>query len=133
MLLAIDIGNTNIVVGFVKDRTILRKARMATDPIKTSDQYWIELKNIFGLFEFSPDDIEGIIISSVVPPVMNSCRTAVKKMTGLDPIIVGPGMKTGVNILLDNPLCCKCGGNGSDHHPADCFRLELLQAALGNC
>ena len=103
MLLAIDIGNTNIVVGFVKNGQILRKARMATDPIKTSDQYWIELKNIFGLFEFTSDQIEGIIISSVVPPVLNSCRTAVKKMTGLDPIVVGPGMKTGVNILLDNP------------------------------
>lgn len=103
MLLAIDIGNSNVVVGFVENGTILRKARIATDTVKTSDQYWMELKNIFGLFEISTEQIEGVIISSVVPPVLNSCRTAVKKMTGLDPMVVGPGMKTGVNVLLDNP------------------------------
>lgn len=103
MLLAIDIGNSNIVVGFVEEGRILRKARMATDLIKTSDQYWIELKGILGLFEITTDQIEGVIISSVVPPVLNSCRTAVKKLTGLEPMVVGPGMKTGVNILLDNP------------------------------
>ncbi len=103
MLLAIDIGNTNVVVGFVEDKTIVRKARMATDPIKTSDQYWIELKNILDLFEISKESIEGVIISSVVPPVLNSCRTAVMKLTGIEPMVVGPGMKTGVNILLDNP------------------------------
>lgn len=103
MLLAIDIGNTNVVAGFVEDGTILRKARMATDVIKTSDQYWIELKNIFDLFEIPVGSVEGVIISSVVPPVLNSCRTAVKKLCGLDPLVVGPGMKTGVNILLDNP------------------------------
>jgi len=103
MLLAIDIGNSNVVVGFVEDGTILRKARIATDTVKTSDQYWMELKNILGLFEISTDQIEGVIISSVVPPVLNSCRTAVKKLTGLDPMVVGPGMKTGVNVLLDNP------------------------------
>ena len=103
MLLAIDIGNTNVVIGFVKDGKILRMARMATDTIRTSDQYWMELKNFFDLFEISPNEIEGVIISSVVPPVLNSCRTAVWKMTGIDPMVVGPGMKTGVNILLDNP------------------------------
>lgn len=103
MLLAIDIGNSNIVVGFVDGGKIICKARMATDIIKTSDQYWIELKGIFGLFEIAPEQIDGVIISSVVPPVFNSCLTAVKKMTGLEPLVVGPGMKTGVNILLDNP------------------------------
>jgi len=103
MLLAIDIGNSNVVVGFVENGNILRKARIATDTVKTSDQYWMELKNILGLFEISTEQIEGVIISSVVPPVLNSCRTAVKKLTGLEPMVVGPGMKTGVNVLLDNP------------------------------
>ncbi len=103
MLLAIDIGNSNVVVGFVEDGVILRKARIATDTVKTSDQYWMELKNILGLFEIPTNEIEGVIISSVVPPVLNSCRTAVKKLTGLEPMVVGPGMKTGVNVLLDNP------------------------------
>jgi len=104
MLLAIDIGNSNVVVGFVQDHTILRKARIATDTVKTSDQYWMELKNILGLFDIRTEQIEGVIISSVVPPVLNSCRTAVMKLTGLEPMVVGPGMKTGVNVLLDNPV-----------------------------
>lgn len=103
MLLAIDIGNSNVVVGFVKDRQIVGKARMATDVIKTSDQYWMELKSILDLFKIPVEEIEGVIISSVVPPVLNSCRTAVKKLAGLEPMVVGPGVKTGVNILTDNP------------------------------
>lgn len=103
MLLTIDIGNSNVVIGFVDEGKIQRKARIATDSVKTSDQYWMELKNILGLFEISTEQIEGVIISSVVPPVLNSCRTAVKKLTGLEPMVVGPGMKTGVNVLLDNP------------------------------
>ena len=103
MLLAIDIGNSNVVVGFVENRKILRKARLATDVIKTSDQYWIELKNIFDLFEIASSAIEGAILSSVVPPVLNSCRTAVRKLLGIEPLVIGPGMKTGLNILTDNP------------------------------
>lgn len=103
MLLAIDIGNSNVVIGFVENGEILRKARIATDTVRTSDQYWIDLKNILDLFEIPTSKIENVIISSVVPPVLNSCRTAVKKLTGLEPMVVGPGMKTGVNVLLDNP------------------------------
>lgn len=103
MLMAIDIGNSNVVIGVVEGETILRKARLATDTTKTSDQYWIELHNLLTMFEVSVEQIEGVIISSVVPQVLNSCRTAVKKLTGLEPMVVGPGIKTGLNILLDNP------------------------------
>ena len=103
MLLAIDIGNSNIVVGMVEDGKILHKARLATDRIKTSDQYWVELKNALGLFDVSPNSVEAAIISSVVPPVFNSMRSAVLKMTGVEPMVVGPGMKTGLNILADHP------------------------------
>lgn len=103
MILAIDIGNSNIVVGFFEKDTIIAKARMATDSIKTSDQYWMELDGIFSLFHINKKEIDGVIISSVVPPVLNSCRTAVKKMLAIDPLIVGPGIKTGLNIRTDNP------------------------------
>lgn len=103
MLLAIDIGNSNVVIGLVRGTEIYRKARVATDTTKTSDQYWIELKNVLNLFETEVSEIEGVIISSVVPQVLNSCRTAIQKLTGLEPMVVGPGMKTGINILLDNP------------------------------
>ena len=103
MILAIDIGNTNIVLGCMEGQTILVEARMATDLLKTSDQYCVELKNLLKLYEIDLTAIDGVIISSVVPPVLNSCRTAVRKLTGKMPMIVGPGIKTGLNIQMENP------------------------------
>lgn len=103
MILAIDIGNTNIVLGCLEGREILKEARMATDILKTSDQYCAELFGMLNLLEVDRKSIEGTIISSVVPPVPNSFRTAIIKLTGKKPLVVGPGIKTGINILLDNP------------------------------
>lgn len=103
MILAIDIGNTNIVLGCLEDSKILFEARMATDLVKTSDQYCAELKTMLSLFEVETQKIEGCIISSVVPPVLNSFRTAIRKLTGKQPLVVGPGIKTGLNIRMDNP------------------------------
>lgn len=103
MILAIDIGNSNIVLGCIEGKEILKEARIATDVIKTSDQYCVELKNILDLMEIDTSKIEGTIISSVVPPVLNSFKTAIRKLTGRVPLVVGPGIKTGLNILLDNP------------------------------
>lgn len=103
MILAIDIGNTNIVLGCMEHERILVEARMATDLLKTSDQYCVELKNLLSLYDVDPASIEGVIISSVVPPVLNSCKTAVRKLTGKLPVIVGPGLKTGLNIQMENP------------------------------
>ena len=103
MILAVDIGNTNIVLGCIENDEILFEARMATDLIKTSDQYCAELKTMLSLFEVTPEKIDGSIVSSVVPPVMNSLKTAIRKLTGKSCLIVGPGIKTGLNILLDNP------------------------------
>ena len=103
MLLAIDIGNTNIVIGGIKDDQIVFEARIATDHIKTSDQYGVEIKNILSLFEVQPCEVEDCIISSVVPPVFNSVQTGVMKVIGKSPMVVGPGIKTGLNILMDTP------------------------------
>ena len=103
MILAIDVGNTNIVLGCIDGKKIIREARMATDTLKTSDQYCVELKGILDLLEINIRGIEGVIISSVVPPVLNSFKTAILKLTGISPLVVGPGIKTGLNILLDNP------------------------------
>lgn len=103
MILAIDIGNTNIVLGGIEGTKIVKEARMATDLIKTSDQYCAELKAMLDLLEIDQRAIEGAIISSVVPPVLNSFKTAIIKLTGKLPLVVGPGIKTGLNILLDNP------------------------------
>ena len=103
MLLAIDIGNTNIVIGGIRDDQILFEARIATERVKTSDQYGAEIKNMLALFDVSPEDIDDCIISSVVPPVFNSVHTGVVKVTGKQPMVVGPGIKTGLNIHMDTP------------------------------
>ena len=103
MLLAIDIGNSNIVIGCMQDGTILNEIRIATDLIKTSDQYCMDLKNALSLYDIPRESIEGVIVSSVVPPLLNSFRTAVMKLTGKKPMVVGPGIRTGLNIQIDNP------------------------------
>ena len=103
MLLAIDIGNTNIVLGGIRDGEIIFEARIATDHIKTSDQYGVEIKNMLSLFEVRPEDIRDCIISSVVPPVFNSVHTGMLKVIGRPPLVVGPGIRTGLNIQMDNP------------------------------
>lgn len=103
MLLAIDIGNTNIVLGCIKDDEILFKARIATDRTRTSDQYGVEIKNMLEAFGISRDDIDDCIIASVVPPVFNSVQTGVLKVIGKQPMVVGPGLKTGLNIHVDIP------------------------------
>lgn len=103
MLLAIDIGNTNIVIGGIKDNQIVFEARIATDRSKTSDQYAVDIKDILSLFDVKAENIQDCIISSVVPPVFNSVRTGILKVTGKSPMVVGPGLKTGLKIHMDNP------------------------------
>ena len=103
MLLAIDIGNTNIVIGGIREGEILFEARIATDHLKTSDQYAVDIRNILKLFEVDLHKVQDSIISSVVPPVFNSVCTAIIKLTRRQPIVVGPGIKTGLDIRMDNP------------------------------
>ena len=103
MLLAIDIGNTNILIGGIRDDKIMFKARIATDRTRTSDQYGVEIKNMIEALGFRISDISNCIISSVVPPVFNSVRTGVIKIIGKQPMVVGPGLKTGLNIHVDVP------------------------------
>ena len=103
MLLAIDIGNTNITIGGIREDAIVFEARIATDRIKTSDQYGVEIKNILSLFDVAVGEIEDCIIASVVPPVFNAVCTGVIKVIGKQPMVVGPGIKTGLNIQVDNP------------------------------
>ena len=103
MLLAIDIGNTNLVIGCIRDDKILFKARIATDSTRTSDQYGVEIKNMLEAYGVKRSDIDDCIISSVVPPVFNSVRTGVIKIIGKQPMVVGPGLKTGLNIHVDVP------------------------------
>ncbi len=103
MLLAIDIGNTNLVIGCIENDEILFKARIATDRLRTSDQYGVEIKNMLEAYGVQIKDIDDCIISSVVPPVFNSVKTGVMKIIGKQPMVVGPGLKTGLNIHVDVP------------------------------
>ncbi len=103
MLLAIDIGNTNLVIGCIENDEILFKARIATDRTRTSDQYGVEIKSIIEAYGVKASQIDDCIISSVVPPVFNSVKTGVIKVIGKQPMVVGPGLKTGLDIHMDVP------------------------------
>ena len=103
MILTIDIGNSNIVIGGVENDEIVFEARLRTESTKTSDQYCVDLKILLDVYGIESSRIEGAIIASVVPQVLNSLQTAVKKLTGKTSLIVGPGLKTGLNIKIENP------------------------------
>lgn len=103
MILAIDMGNTNIVVGCIRDNNILFVERISTDLLKTELEYAVSFKTVFELYGIDSGEIHGAIISSVVPPLTVIIGSAVEKIIGKKPMVVGPGVKTGLNILMDNP------------------------------
>lgn len=103
MILAIDMGNTNIVIGCVDDEKIYFEERLSTDKTKTALEYAFGFKTVLELYNISDDEIEGAIISSVVPSLTKVLAEAVTKIIGKKPFIVGPGLKTGLNIHMDNP------------------------------
>ena len=109
MLLTIDIGNSNITLGGIQEGEILFEARLATDSTKTSDEYGVEIKDMLDLFGARVEEIRDCIVASVVPSVFNSVRNGIVKLTGKEPMVVGPGIKTGINILLEDP-----GATGAD-------------------
>lgn len=103
MLLAIDIGNTNITIGVYDGESLEFTARITTDVGRTSDQYAVELIGIFSIYNCDVDRLNGAIVSSVSPAVTNPICEAVKKTVNVDPMVVGPGMKTGLNIAINDP------------------------------
>lgn len=109
MIVAIDMGNTNIVIGCMDDNNIYFEERISTDYSKTEIEYYVLFKTVLELHNIDVKEITGGIISSVVPPLIDVIRTAVEKLIEITPLIVGPGVKTGLNILMDNP-----GSLGSD-------------------
>lgn len=103
MILAIDVGNTNIVLGGWEGDKLTFFSRLETNKRKTGDGYAIEFKSLFELYRVNTESIDGSIISSVVPQITGSVQSATEKITGKKPLIVGPGIKTGLNIRIDNP------------------------------
>ena len=103
MIIAIDIGNTNIVIGGISDRKTVFECRISTDLNKTRDEYTVLLKQLFEIYKISENDVEGSIISSVVPPVTGSLKRAVEILTGVKPMEVSVKMKHNIKIVTDNP------------------------------
>ena len=103
MILAIDVGNSIIVLGMIEDGEIRNILRIHTDPRETGTEYAIKLLQIADYYNIDLRTVEGSIIASVVPPVTESLRHAVERLTGKRPMIVGPGMKTGLNVRIDDP------------------------------
>lgn len=109
MVLAVDIGNTNVVLGCFEGEEIRFLGRLATDRGATELDYTVQIRNLLKLNEMSGASFEGAIICSVVPAVIGNMKEAVKLLVKKNVIVVGPGLKTGLKINIDNP-----GGLGAD-------------------
>ena len=103
MLLVFDVGNTNMVLGIYKDNELIKDWRINTDKEKTSDEYGILISSLFKYEDIEMSEIKDVIISSVVPNVMHSLENFCIKYCNKQPLVVGPGIKTGLNIKYDNP------------------------------
>lgn len=103
MILAVDVGNTNIVLGFLDGERLVHECRLSTAADDSADEYAIKLKSIFEIFKIDVNEIEGSVLSSVVPPLNRTVSKALMLITGKKPIVVGPGVKTGLNIKINNP------------------------------
>ena len=103
MILPVDAGNTNIVLGVHNGKEYIASWRISTDAKKTSDEYSIQVMELFNLSGIDYKEIDGVIVSSVVPNIMHSLENMLRKCFCHEPIIVGPGIKTGINIKYDNP------------------------------
>lgn len=103
MILVIDVGNTNIVLGIYKGKDLLHHWRLSTNRSATVDEYGINIHNLFHYAGVKLEQMDGVIISSVVPPLMRTLEQLCLKYLRKTPLIVGPGVKTGLNIRYENP------------------------------
>ena len=131
MILTIEIGNSTITLGGVEGDEVRFECRINTDRVKTSDTYCIDLKTLFEIYGVELASIEGVIISSVVPQVMNSVRTAIRKLLNLEPLIVGPGLKTGLDIRLENPAAMGAGLVAADVAALAEYKPPLIIVDMG--
>ena len=103
MIFAIDIGNTNIVAGCIDKEKTYFIERLSTVRTKTELEYAVDIKTLLDIYHIKKNDIEGCIISSVVPQITNAVKLAAEKILKKEVMVLGPGVKTGLNILMDNP------------------------------
>lgn len=103
MLLVVDIGNTNITFGLYRDKDLISSYRLITKTKRTSDEYGFMITHFLESTGVKSQDIEDVIVSSVVPKIMHSFTNSIRRYLNLEPIIVGPGMKTGIKIKHNDP------------------------------
>lgn len=130
MLLVMDIGNTCITLGVYKKDKLIITARLATDRNRTEDQYAIELYNILTLHQLDTHHFQGAIIGSVVPSLNHAMAKALEKVIQVKPLLVGTGVKTGLNIKIDDPAQTGadlvCGGVAAlAKYPMPCIIFDL--------
>jgi type III pantothenate kinase len=103
MILVFDVGNTNIVLGVYEERILTHHWRVSTEKSRTMDEYAVVIKNLFDFSGLTFQEIGAVVISSVVPPVNQTLEALARKYFGVEPLVVGPGVKTGMPIIIDNP------------------------------
>lgn len=103
MILTVDVGNTNVVLGCVENGEVISRSRLATKPSDLPNDYALKMRQSFEFDGVDYTKFEGAILSSVVPQVNRAIRAAVRKLTGLECVMVGAGIKTGVNVKIDDP------------------------------
>ncbi|MBF0108296.1 MAG: type III pantothenate kinase [Magnetococcales bacterium] len=103
MLLVIDVGNTNVVLGVYEGENLIRHWRLATRVAQTGDEYGILIVNLFHLTDLPAREVKAVILASVVPPIQSALVRALKRYLNIHPMIVGPGIKTGMTIRYNNP------------------------------
>jgi type III pantothenate kinase len=130
MILAIDIGNTSIALGGFEDNELKFVVRLSTDVTKTEDEYASKVLSILALHEVKKENIEGAIISSVVPALNSIMKCAIKLAYGVEALMVCPGIKTGIGILCDSPssvgadLICACVA-ANTHYSAPALIIDM--------
>lgn len=116
MLVCVDIGNTNITIGIFDQDDLIGNYRLTTKVRRTSDEYGFMLKTFLDRSMVHREQIEAVIVSSVVPKIMHSFRNGIVKFVGVEPIIVAPGIRSGISVQLENPRnvgsdrICDCAG-----------------------
>ena len=134
MIITFDVGNTNTVTGVFDGDNLIFETRAETNPSRMADEYVFLLMSALQLNGVTAKSIDGAIISSVVPPVTEQLCSAVRKLFSVEALVVGPGVKTGLNIRIDDPatlgadLCC-AGVAAKVYYPLPCIIIDLGTAS----
>lgn len=131
MILAIDIGNTNIVFGVFDGFNLVLESRIDTNRHRMADQYAITIDQLFQLYKIKRTDISGAVISSVVPPVSDQLKLSIERVFGITPLMVGSGVKTGLNIMIDDPSTLGADLAGGGAAAKELYPLPCIVVALG--